>query len=267
MKRPLLLALAALAGCGAPEHSPKAPPIPVGKADAACAYQCADYDYDPGECWEGWQCDAAGQCLSYVGTPDAPDSCPPVCTPATCQPGQCGPVDDGCGGKLDCGGCSGADSCGGGGVPNQCGCTPNTGTQDQAQALFDARIAADPSIGTPSGGATQVGDLWIEVLKGGWVVNGGAQDHAWLVANFHDGRAYFVHDGFLCFYEGSASTPACQVSQPMSSQFGAPVEDEHADGVANHVAFQQFERGHMIWLQNPWSGQTLSDPDRPVCAP
>ena len=33
----------------------------------ACEYTCADYDYGPGECYEGWTCDSAGECLLYTG--------------------------------------------------------------------------------------------------------------------------------------------------------------------------------------------------------
>jgi hypothetical protein len=46
----------------------------------------------------------------------------------TCQPGDCGPLSDGCGGLVDCGGCTGPAYCGGGG-PSKCGtanCTKKT---------------------------------------------------------------------------------------------------------------------------------------------
>lgn len=48
------------------------------------------------------------------------------CTPTTCAAAgaDCGPLDDTCGGTLDCGSCSGQDTCGGGGEPHVCGCTP-----------------------------------------------------------------------------------------------------------------------------------------------
>lgn len=80
----LVLCSVAFIGCGAPLRtpSPTPPPIPDAataaddKADHTCKYRCADYDYDAGECYQGWQCDAAGNCLTYVGTPDAPTACP-----------------------------------------------------------------------------------------------------------------------------------------------------------------------------------------------
>ncbi len=75
----VLMALAAspLAGCTGPE-GPSPPPVPApdGKADGPCPYSCEAYHYTAGECLGGWECDAAGTCLSYVGTPDAPESCP-----------------------------------------------------------------------------------------------------------------------------------------------------------------------------------------------
>src|SRR5690606_7684119 len=45
------------------------------------------------------------------------------CIPSTCSSAfaNCGPVDDGCGGTIDCGGCPSQETCGGGGVPNVCG--------------------------------------------------------------------------------------------------------------------------------------------------
>jgi hypothetical protein len=50
------------------------------------------------------------------------------CLPATCSEfgAECGPLEDGCGGVLDCGSCPAPSSCGGAGVPNACGCSPRT---------------------------------------------------------------------------------------------------------------------------------------------
>ncbi|HXU69563.1 MAG TPA: hypothetical protein VN947_09545 [Polyangia bacterium] len=77
-------------GCGVEGRAPNPtpPPLPdanelaAEKADRACKYHCADYGYDAGECYQGWQCDAAGTCLKYVGTPDAPTQCPVAPPPA-----------------------------------------------------------------------------------------------------------------------------------------------------------------------------------------
>lgn len=47
-----------------------------------------------------------------------------------CEVGECGPVANGCGGLVDCGGCTLPETCGGGGVPSHCGgvaaCVPTT---------------------------------------------------------------------------------------------------------------------------------------------
>ena len=57
-------------------------------------------------------------CVS-VGAPPPPATC----TPKTCTAigANCGPVADGCGGILDCGGCTAPQTCGGGGTANKCG--------------------------------------------------------------------------------------------------------------------------------------------------
>jgi hypothetical protein len=48
----------------------------------------------------------------------------------TCEPGECGPIADGCGDVVECGGCTAPETCGGGGEPSRCGgdsgCTPKT---------------------------------------------------------------------------------------------------------------------------------------------
>ncbi len=57
----------------------------------------------------------------------------PPMDPAFCaaQGKNCGLIDDGKGGKVDCGPCTGFKTCGGGGHPNICGCTAKdcTGVQ------------------------------------------------------------------------------------------------------------------------------------------
>jgi hypothetical protein len=46
-----------------------------------------------------------------------------ACVPKTCATlhATCGPISDGCGGLIQCGGCQSGETCGGGGVPFQCG--------------------------------------------------------------------------------------------------------------------------------------------------
>ena len=80
----------------------------------------------------------------------------------TCSPGQCGPVSDGCGKFIDCGGCTAPEICGGAGIPSQCGsalstCIPKTcavlgatcGLQsDGCGGLVDCWSAAAKATGT-----------------------------------------------------------------------------------------------------------------------
>jgi hypothetical protein len=50
----------------------------------------------------------------------------------TCDPGECGPIADGCGDIVNCGGCTAPETCGGGGKHSHCGgkgaatCVPKT---------------------------------------------------------------------------------------------------------------------------------------------
>ena len=39
-----------------------------GGGPTTCDYKCSDYSFTAGQCYQGWQCDAQGQCLSYVGS-------------------------------------------------------------------------------------------------------------------------------------------------------------------------------------------------------
>lgn len=81
---------------------------------------------------------------------------------------QCGPIGDGCGGTLDCGGCQAPATCGGGGTPFQCGgvggCTPRTCADAGAEcgAVADGCGGLTPSCGSCSGG---------QVCGGGGVAN------------------------------------------------------------------------------------------------
>ena len=89
------------------------PDDPAPCTDKVCsAGIVTDVDAPQGTpCGAGQICDAGGYC----------------CTPTTCAAAgaACGPIPDGCGGMLDCGGCNAPQWCGGGGPPNQCGCTAN----------------------------------------------------------------------------------------------------------------------------------------------
>ncbi len=65
------------------------------------------------------------------GTPDVCGTGQVSCTPKTIAAcgTSCGPISDGCGGVVQCGGCTSPDTCGGGGEPGVCGsptCQPRT---------------------------------------------------------------------------------------------------------------------------------------------
>jgi hypothetical protein len=73
-------------------------------------------------------------------------ACPPTCpTRKTCaeRGANCGPVDDGCGGKLDCGSCFAPTTCGAA-TPNVCTQPGCTGDWTKAQADPDARSWDSP---------------------------------------------------------------------------------------------------------------------------
>ncbi len=59
-----------------------------------------------------------------------------VPTKTACALGECGPMADGCGGVLNCGGCTTPQTCGGGNTPSVCGgtsgCVPTTCTAANA---------------------------------------------------------------------------------------------------------------------------------------
>ena len=38
-----------------------------GGGPTTCDYKCSDYSFTANQCYQGWQCDAQGQCLSYTG--------------------------------------------------------------------------------------------------------------------------------------------------------------------------------------------------------
>jgi hypothetical protein len=48
-------------------------------------------------------------------------------TVESCEALECGPIADGCGGFIECGGCDAPATCGGAGVPSQCGIPGTTG--------------------------------------------------------------------------------------------------------------------------------------------
>ena len=119
------------------------PPMPDGGVDAGygCVPKTCD-DYGPATCGQqGDGCGGVLECGTCTGAevcggdPTLPGQCavpPSTCVPTTCAAlgAECGPVGDGCGGILNCGGCPAGQQCGGPGQPSQCvpisQCTPKS---------------------------------------------------------------------------------------------------------------------------------------------
>jgi N-acetylneuraminic acid mutarotase len=95
------------------------------------------------DCLDGYVCTTAGTCEMQT-----------VCTPNPCEANQCGMVDDGCGGKVACGGCPSGLACGLA-APNQCGTPPphcTNGWQDASLGETGVDCGGD-CMGCPTGGA------------------------------------------------------------------------------------------------------------------
>jgi hypothetical protein len=96
----LVLLISSLSACGGlSAENPTPPPIPeqpdsLIKADGTCRYACSTYHFATNQCDLGWQCDAQGQCLTYVGTPDAPNACPPPPPPPAAADGEIVPASE-----------------------------------------------------------------------------------------------------------------------------------------------------------------------------
>ncbi len=74
----------------------------------------------PQFCGGGGPSQCGGGLINDGGMSVLPDG--GLCAPRTvCNANECGPVADGCGGILTCGGCAAGQSCGGGGVASMCG--------------------------------------------------------------------------------------------------------------------------------------------------
>ncbi len=167
-------------GCTAPEScGGGGTPSVCGGHSGCVARSCASAGVNCGPIGDG--CGGLLQCGSCA----APESCggggvPSVCglstavdggrlspdggcVPRSCadQGVQCGPVGDGCGGSLDCGGCTAPAICGGSGTPFVCG-TPACTPRNCAEA--DAGCGA---VGDGCGGLIQCGSCSSPAICGG----------------------------------------------------------------------------------------------------
>ena len=58
---------------------------------STCQYRCSDYGFSPGQCFSGWQCDSAGQCLTQgcTATGTGTSACQYRCSTYNYAAGQC----------------------------------------------------------------------------------------------------------------------------------------------------------------------------------
>ena len=80
----------------------------------------------------------------------------------TCEAGECGPVADGCGDFVECGGCKAPEICGGGGEASRCG-VPDTEPPPECEPKTCDDLGA--SCGLQSDGCGNVLDCWSDAAK------------------------------------------------------------------------------------------------------
>jgi hypothetical protein len=100
------------------------------------------------DCLDGFVCTTTGTCEMQT-----------ECTPIACEQNQCGMIDNGCGGKLECGGCALGQECGLVN-PNQCGTLPphcTNQTQDASLGETGTDCGGECS-GCPTGGGCKTTD-------------------------------------------------------------------------------------------------------------
>ena len=79
-----------------------------------------------------------------------------TCQKKTCESGECGPIADGCGGIVKCGGCTAPETCGGSGVPSHCG------EPEVTEVVCEPKTCADlgASCGLEADGCGNVLNCW-----------------------------------------------------------------------------------------------------------
>ena len=121
----------------------------------------------------------------------------------------------------------------------------------QGARLVDARIAKDAWLGTASGDKLVIGrTVGQRVVGGNFIQYDPSLLYGLVVANGPLQAAFLVRTGFLELYQGGLA------EDPANTRYlalGAPLEDEHSDGV--HVAQQRYTYGYMLWFQQPWHGE------------
>lgn len=86
-----------------------------------------------------------------------------------CEPDECGPIADGCGDIINCGGCDAPETCGGGGEPSRCGgssaCEPKTCEDLEATCGMQADGCGD-TINCWADGAEECAEDGAECIDG-----------------------------------------------------------------------------------------------------
>jgi hypothetical protein len=133
---------------------------------------------------------------------------------------ECGPVDDGCGGQLDCGTCAGGETCGSGGVPNVCpdvACTQESGFKAKfGQAFNPASFTLIATDGTVHQGLGRID------VAAGW------------------------RGGELMLIGTTARAAEVRLIQAGGTQVLASKAGDHLVGIA-----------HAAWKQNNWGGNRV----------
>ena len=116
----LLMAVGALGCSGTPEISSQKPPV-------GSIHDPGDDDDSTTPIGQGG---ADNRPDPIIDTGNGGDGNGHETCKTTCDKGECGPIADGCGDIVNCGGCSAPETCGGGGEPSKCGgksaCRPKT---------------------------------------------------------------------------------------------------------------------------------------------
>jgi len=127
----LLVSFAAVA-CGGPASvtAPKANPSAITGDDDDSSSSSAGQGNSVGTgTGGGSSTNPGGGKNPVIKTGDAGSDSGSNCK-TTCDAGECGPIADGCGDVINCGGCTAPETCGGGGEPSRCGggsaCAPKT---------------------------------------------------------------------------------------------------------------------------------------------
>lgn len=123
---------------------------------------------------------------------DADDGGADSCVRTTCElaGAECGPLDDGCGGTLDCGGCPGPLRCGHA-APNRCGCTPGAWTVETVYADGQAGLFSGLAVDAARGLHVSFSSVGSGLGAGGVVYGRRDARGEWMFSRVEDGLCGF----------------------------------------------------------------------------